>query len=59
MELYYIDEEKLIKVYGNFGKVCSTKNHRILEYTIKRIYNILVLLNNLICVIEVYNYGKK
>lgn len=31
----------------------------MLEYMKEKIYNIKVLLNNLICVIEVDDYGKK
>ena len=32
---------------------------KMLEYMKEKIYNIKVLLNNLICVIEVDDYGKK
>lgn len=31
----------------------------VLEYMEKKIYNVKVLLNNLICVVEVDDYGKK
>ena len=43
--------ESLQSTYGEVFK--------ILEYVMEKIYNIKVLLNNLICVIEVDYYGKK